>query len=98
MREYVRVPIPIPTGVLLRAYKLEFCLTQNFLGKKIKIRSVWAHRTVRYTGLASGGSATVLPVWCAHNRFFIKFSLARAHTQVTPLLAPVFFLERLLSA
>jgi hypothetical protein len=46
MREYVRVPIPVPTGVLLCAYKLGFGLVQNFL-KKIKIPSVWAHRTFR---------------------------------------------------
>jgi hypothetical protein len=33
MREYVRVPIPITIGVLLCAYKLGFCLVQNFLEK-----------------------------------------------------------------
>jgi hypothetical protein len=43
-REYVRVPIPIPTGVLLCAYKLGFGLVQNFL-EKFKIPSLWAHRT-----------------------------------------------------
>jgi hypothetical protein len=31
MREYVRVPIPVPTSVLLCAYKLGFGLVQNFL-------------------------------------------------------------------
>jgi hypothetical protein len=33
MREYVRVPIPIPIGVLLCAYKLGFGLAQTFLEK-----------------------------------------------------------------
>jgi hypothetical protein len=33
MREYVRVPIPVPTGVLLCAYKLGFGLAQKFLEK-----------------------------------------------------------------
>jgi hypothetical protein len=33
MREYVRVPIPVLTGVLLCAYKLGFGLVQNFLEK-----------------------------------------------------------------
>jgi hypothetical protein len=33
MREYVRVPIPTPTGVLLCPYKLGFCLVQKFLEK-----------------------------------------------------------------
>jgi hypothetical protein len=46
MREYVRVPIHVPTSVLLCAYKLGFSLVQNFL-EKFKIPSVWAHRTVR---------------------------------------------------
>jgi hypothetical protein len=45
MREYVRVPIPIPIGVLLCAYKLGFGLVQNFL-ENFKIPSVWAHRTL----------------------------------------------------
>jgi hypothetical protein len=31
MREYVRVPIPVPTSVLLCAYKLGFGLVQNLL-------------------------------------------------------------------
>jgi hypothetical protein len=31
LREFVRVPIPIPTGVLLCAYKLGFGLVPNFL-------------------------------------------------------------------
>jgi hypothetical protein len=47
MREYVRVPIPVPTGVLLCAYKLGFGLVQNSI-ENFKIPSVWAHRTVRY--------------------------------------------------
>jgi hypothetical protein len=46
MREYVRVPISFPTGVLLCAYKLWFGLVQNYI-EKFKIPSVWAHRTVR---------------------------------------------------
>jgi hypothetical protein len=46
MREYVRVPIPVPTGVLLCAYKLEFGLVQNYQ-ENFKIHSVWAQRTVR---------------------------------------------------
>jgi hypothetical protein len=46
MREYVRVPIPVPTGVLECAYKLEFGFVQNFL-ENFKIPSVWAHRTVQ---------------------------------------------------
>jgi hypothetical protein len=29
MREYVRVPIPVPTGVILCAYKLGFGLVQK---------------------------------------------------------------------
>jgi hypothetical protein len=33
MREYMRVPIPVPTGVLLCAYKLGFGLVQNLLEK-----------------------------------------------------------------
>jgi hypothetical protein len=45
MREYVRVPIPVPTGVLLCAYKLGFGLVQNYL-EDFKIPSVWAHWTV----------------------------------------------------
>jgi hypothetical protein len=47
MREYVRVPIPVPTGILLCAYKLGFGLVQNFL-ENFKIPSVWAHRTLHY--------------------------------------------------
>jgi hypothetical protein len=31
MREYVSVPIPVPTGVLLCAYKLGFGLAQKLL-------------------------------------------------------------------
>jgi superfamily I DNA and RNA helicase len=42
MREYVRVPILVPTGVLLCAYKLGFGLVQNVL-EKFKIPSVWDH-------------------------------------------------------
>jgi hypothetical protein len=42
----VRVPILVPAGVLLCAYKLGFGLVQNFL-EKFKIPSVWAHRTVQ---------------------------------------------------
>jgi hypothetical protein len=45
MRKYVRVPIHVPTGVLLYAYKLGIVLVQNFL-EKFKIPSVWAHRIV----------------------------------------------------
>jgi hypothetical protein len=33
MRKYMRVPIPIPTGVLLCAYKLGFGLVQNKIEK-----------------------------------------------------------------
>jgi hypothetical protein len=43
----VRVPIPVPTGILLCAYKLGFGLVQNFL-ENFKIPSVWAHRTLHY--------------------------------------------------
>jgi hypothetical protein len=43
----VRVPISVPTGVLLCAYKLGFGLVQNFL-EKFKIHSVWAYRTLHY--------------------------------------------------
>jgi hypothetical protein len=46
MREYVRVPISVPTCVLLCAYKLGFGLVQNYI-ENFKIRSVWAHRKVR---------------------------------------------------
>jgi hypothetical protein len=46
VRDYVRVLISIPTGVLLCAYKLGFGFVQNFL-EKFKISSVWAHWTVR---------------------------------------------------
>jgi hypothetical protein len=42
----VRVPIPVPTGVLLCAYILGFGVVQNFL-EKFKIPFAWAHRTVR---------------------------------------------------
>jgi hypothetical protein len=42
----VRVPITVPTSVLLCAYKLGFGLVQNFL-ENFKIPSVWAHWTVR---------------------------------------------------
>jgi hypothetical protein len=45
MREYVRVPVPVPTGVLLCAYKLGLGLVQNFL-ENFKIPYVWAHRTL----------------------------------------------------
>jgi hypothetical protein len=45
MREYVRVPIPVPTSVLFCAYKLGFGLVQNFL-EIFKIPSIWAHRTL----------------------------------------------------
>jgi hypothetical protein len=44
--KYVRLPILIPTGVLLCAYKLGFGLVQNLL-ENFKIPSVWAHQTVR---------------------------------------------------
>jgi hypothetical protein len=45
MREYVRVSIPVPTSVLLCAYKLGYGLVQNLL-ENFKIPTVWAHRTV----------------------------------------------------
>jgi hypothetical protein len=45
MREYVRIPVLVPTGVLLCAYKLGLGLVQNFL-ENFKIPYVWAHRTL----------------------------------------------------
>jgi hypothetical protein len=83
MREYVRVPIPVPTGVILCAYKLGFGLVQNFL-ENFKIPSVWAHRTVRCapdtamcnvrcTGWAHIDLLLCYVVWCVpdmHCRLF----------------------------
>jgi hypothetical protein len=79
MREYVRVPIPVPTGVLLCAYKLGFGLVQKLL-ENLKVPSVWAHRTVwcapnttlynvRCTGWARVDLPMCGPVRCAHNSF-----------------------------
>ena len=58
MREYVRVPIPVPTGVLLCAYKLGFGLVQNFL-QNFKIPYVWAYRTVQ-----CAPDTALCNVWC----------------------------------
>jgi hypothetical protein len=54
----VRVPIPVPTSVLLCAYRLGFGLVQNFL-ENFKIPSVWAHRTVR-----CAPDTALCNVWC----------------------------------
>jgi hypothetical protein len=65
----VRVPIPIPRCVLLRAYKLGFGLAQKILEKIQNSLSLGSPDTafciVTCSGLASGGSASVQPVWCA---------------------------------
>jgi hypothetical protein len=57
----VRVPIPVPTCVLLCAYKLGFGLVQNFL-EKFKIPSFWAHRKVR----CAPDSALAGRAWICH--------------------------------
>jgi hypothetical protein len=46
MRKYVRVPIHVPTSVLLCAYKLGFGVVQIVLENFIN-PSIWAHKTVR---------------------------------------------------
>jgi hypothetical protein len=65
----VRVPIPIPTGVLLCAYKLGFGLVQNFL-ENFKIPFVWAHRTVRCTGWERADPVLCFSVECVPDRHY----------------------------
>jgi hypothetical protein len=59
----VRVPIPIPRGVLLCAYKLGFGLAQKLLEKFQNSLILGSRDTalciVPCSGLASGGSASV---------------------------------------
>jgi hypothetical protein len=70
----MRVPIPVPTGVLLCAYKVGFGLVQNKIeiSKFSKTPSVWAHRTVR-----CASDTALCTVRCTGWRAQIPFSALR---------------------
>jgi hypothetical protein len=67
----MRVPIPVPTGVLLCDYKLGFGLVENEIEnlKNFKIPSVSAHRTVR-----CAPDTALCTVWCTGRAHRSSFS------------------------